>query len=119
MNLLTVAVVLVTSFLCASISFAACEDHGGRDSESANQKNIQSYTQLIRLTGMSCDNCVKNVNKELNKLKLDEGLKLKVDINTITIDYSQNKDISAEALKRVLNDIKAVLTKTSYKIVES
>jgi len=112
------SVVCLSAILVASPNlFANCADkHGAPASTTQNAP----YTKTLTLSGMSCRSCVKNVSTKLAPLQksLGDQVTIKVDINTVTIDYSKNKNLTEEQLNKISTDLKSLLAQTKYKVVE-
>lgn len=97
-------------------SLAECDDKHDQKSTA----EAKPFTQIIALSGMSCQSCVKNVKTKLAPLQkeLEKVVDLQVDVNTVTIDYSKNKTLTEDQIKKISSDVKAVLSQTKYKVVE-
>jgi copper chaperone CopZ len=98
-------------------SYANCADKHGTPTSTAQKL---PYTKTLTLTGMSCGSCVKNVTTQIAPLQksLEDQVTIKVDINTVTIDYSKSKNLTEDQLNKITSDLKGLLAKTKYKVVE-
>ncbi|MFI5144467.1 MAG: heavy-metal-associated domain-containing protein [Ignavibacteria bacterium] len=57
-------------------------------------------SETIKITGMSCNHCVKSVVAEIKKLPLD---KFKADINLLGVEYDETKVSHADIVKAIEN----------------
>ena len=55
-------------------------------------------TEKIKITGMSCNHCVRSVEKELSKLELS---KYNVQINLLDVEYDESKVTHDDIVKAI------------------
>jgi copper chaperone CopZ len=54
--------------------------------------------EIIKITGMSCNHCVKSVVTEIKKLPLDT---FKAEINSLYVEYNETKVTHDEIVKAI------------------
>ncbi len=64
--------------------------------------------ETIKITGMSCNHCVKSVVKEIKKLPV---LEFKAEINSLDVEYDQTK-VTHEQIVKAIED-------AGYEVVDS
>ncbi|MCB9027251.1 MAG: cation transporter [Bdellovibrionaceae bacterium] len=109
--------VLISLFV-ASSAHADCEDHSSTESKQENNNAATKYSHQIKIDGMTCGGCVKNVEKALKALKIEKGVNLKVDINLVTVDYTQNKGLSKDDLDKIIKKAELAIESAHYKVVK-
>lgn len=110
-------ILLLSTLLISTMSYGTCDDNHKAENSAKNTK-VAPYTKLIKVEGMTCGGCVKNLSTALKELQLDERIKLIVDINRVTIDYSDHKNLSTSELNKIKQQTEAVIIKAKYKVVK-
>ena len=104
-------------FMFTQNVLASC--HDDEHVSETKTESIQPNTKVIKVTGMTCKSCVRHVEKELQAIKLLPGLKFKVELNLITLDFNENKTAAPNEIEKILEEARTVLTKNKYQIVET
>jgi copper chaperone CopZ len=113
---------LLVLFLPLILIFTETLKASCHEEENASKKTdtkISPNTKAISVSGMTCKSCIRHVEKELQAIKLLPGLKFRVELNLITLDYNENKSITPAEIETVLNEAKTILTKNKYQILET